>query len=59
MKSDFEEESFPEALTSKYTVSKLLGTGVSGQVRLGFRAKDLLKVAIKVLIMRILVRIAN
>merc|ERR1719461_466525 len=31
--SHVEEESFPEALTSKYTVSKLLGTGVSGQVR--------------------------
>ena len=49
MCSDFVEESFPEALTSKYTVSKLLGTGVSGQVRLGFRAQDLHKVAIKMI----------
>ena len=49
MSSDFKEDSFPEALTSKYTVSKLLGTGVSGQVRLGFRAKDLYKVAIKMI----------
>ena len=49
MSSDVVEESFPEALTSKYTVSKLLGTGVSGQVRLGFRAKDLYKVAIKMI----------
>lgn len=49
MSSDVVEESFPEALTSKYTVSKLLGTGVSGQVRLGFRARDLYKVAIKMI----------
>ena len=49
MSSEFEEESFPEAITSKYTVSKLLGTGVSGQVRLGFRKTDLYKVAIKMI----------
>ena len=49
MSSEVVEESFSEALTSKYTVSKLLGTGVSGQVRLGFRSKDLYKVAIKMI----------
>ena len=49
MGTDVVEESFPEALTSKYTVSRLLGTGVSGEVRLGFRARDLYKVAIKMI----------
>ena len=49
MGSDVLEESFPVELTSKYTVSKVLGTGISGQVRLGFRAKDLHKVAIKMI----------
>ena len=41
-------ESFPPQLTAKYTVSKLLGRGATGEVRLGFRIPDLHRVAIKV-----------
>lgn len=48
--SNMEEgESFPEALTSKYTVSKVLGRGAHGEVRLGFRIPDLNRFAIKII----------
>ena len=32
-----EGENFPADLTNKYTVSKVLGRGAHGEVRLGFR----------------------
>ena len=44
-----EGESFPEALTNKYTVSKVLGRGAHGEVRLGFRIPDLNRFAIKLI----------
>ena len=44
-----EGESFPEALTDKYTVSKVLGRGAHGEVRLGFRIPDLDRFAIKII----------
>ena len=48
--SNMEEgESFPEALTDKYTVSKVLGRGAHGEVRLGFRIPDLNRFAIKII----------
>ena len=48
--SNLEEgESFPEALTDKYTVSKVLGRGAHGEVRLGFRIPDLNRFAIKII----------
>jgi len=48
--SNMEEgESFPEALTNKYTVSKVLGRGAHGEVRLGFRIPDLNRFAIKLI----------
>jgi len=48
--SNMEEgESFPEALTEKYTVSKVLGRGAHGEVRLGFRIPDLNRFAIKII----------
>lgn len=45
-------ESFPEELTSRYTVSKVLGRGATGEVRLGFRIPDLHRVAIKIICKR-------
>ena len=42
-------ETFPEELTAKYTVSKELGKGATGLVRLGFRIPDLHRVAIKII----------
>ena len=43
------EETFPEELTSKYTVSKVLGAGASAEVRLAFRIPDLHRVAVKII----------
>ena len=42
-------DQFPTQLTDKYTVSKVLGRGAYGEVRLGFRIPDLHRVAIKVI----------
>ena len=42
-------EVFSDELTSKYTVSKELGKGACGTVRLGFRIPDLHRVAIKII----------
>ena len=48
--SNMEEgESFPEVLNNKYTVSKVLGRGAHGEVRLGFRIPDLNRFAIKII----------
>ena len=43
------EETFPEELTSKYTVSKVLGAGASAEVRLAFRIPDMHRVAVKII----------
>ena len=43
------EETFPEELTSKYTVSKVLGAGASAEVRLAFRRPDMHRVALKII----------
>jgi len=45
-------ETFPEPLTEKYIVSKVLGRGACGEVRLGFRVPDLHRVAIKIICKR-------
>ena len=49
MSNEVVEDSYPEELTSKYKVSKLLGTGATSQVRLAFRIPDLHRVAIKMI----------
>ena len=49
MSNEVVEDSYPEELTSKYKVSKVLGTGATGQVRLAFRIPDLHRVAIKMI----------
>ena len=41
MSSEVQADKFPLALTNKYTVSKVLGRGATGEVRLGFRIPDL------------------
>ena len=43
------EETFPAELTAKYTVSKVLGTGASAEVRLAFRIPDMHRVALKII----------
>ena len=43
------EETFPEELTAKYTVSRVLGTGASAEVRLAFRIPDMHRVAVKII----------
>ena len=43
------EETFPEELTTKYTVSRVLGAGASAEVRLAFRIPDMHRVAIKLI----------
>ena len=43
------EETFPAELTSNYTVSKVLGTGASAEVRLAFRIPDMHRVALKII----------
>ena len=43
------EETFPEELTIKYTVSRVLGTGASAEVRLAFRIADMHRVAVKLI----------
>lgn len=52
MSSESQTEQFPPQLTSKYTVSKVLGKGACGEVRLGFRIPDLHRVAIKIICKR-------
>jgi len=52
MLTEEQHDSFPAALTSKYTVSKVLGRGATGEVRLGFRICDLHRVAIKIICKR-------
>jgi len=47
--STTEQEKFPVELTSKYTISKVLGKGACGEVRLAFRIPDLYRVAIKII----------
>ena len=37
MSAEAQTETFPTSLTNKYTVSKVLGRGATGEVRLGFR----------------------
>jgi len=49
MSTEPQTETFPTALTNKYTVSKVLGRGATGEVRLGFRIPDLHRVAIKII----------
>ena len=46
--SSEEVETYPEQLTRKYTVSKWLGRGASGEVRLGFRVPDLYRLGVKI-----------
>ena len=43
------EETFPEELTAGYTVSKILGSGASAEVRLAFRRSDMHRVALKLI----------
>ena len=43
------EETFPEELTTSYTVSRVLGTGASAEVRLAFRRPDMHRVALKII----------
>ena len=43
------EETFPEELTASYTVSRVLGTGASAEVRLAFRRTDMKRVALKLI----------
>ena len=52
MSMDGQTEILPNQLTSKYTVSKVLGRGACREVRLGFRIPDLYRVAIKVICKR-------
>ena len=52
MLSEGQTDIFPSTLTSKYTVSKVLGRGATGEVRLGFRIPDLHRVAIKIICKR-------
>lgn len=52
MSSEVQADKFPLALTNKYTVSKVLGRGATGEVRLGFRIPDLHRVAIKIICKR-------
>jgi len=49
MSNEGQTETFPSELTSSYTVSKMLGRGACGEVRLGFRIPDLKRVAIKII----------
>ena len=43
------KEEFPEELTSRYLLSKVLGTGATAEVRLAFKFPDLERVAIKII----------
>ena len=43
------EETFPEELTAKYTVSRVLGAGASAEVRLAFRIPDMHRFAVKII----------
>ena len=52
-------DSFPPKLTTKYTVSKGLGMGACGEVKLGFRVPDLHRVVIKIICKHILVTTFN
>jgi len=52
MSTEVQADKFPVALTNKYTVSKVLGRGATGEVRLGFRIPDLHRVAIKIICKR-------
>ena len=49
MSTSEQTEKFPSELTQKFTVSKVLGRGACGEVRLGFRIPDLRRVAIKII----------
>ena len=49
MSNEGQTETSPSELTSSYTVSKMLGRGACGEVRLGFRIPDLKRVAIKII----------
>ena len=44
-----DDDIFPQELTSKFTVGKLLGAGSGGEVRLAFRIPDLHRVAVKII----------
>ena len=44
-----QDQQFPATLTDKYVVSKVLGRGITGEVRLGFRVSDMHRVAIKII----------
>ena len=46
-------------MTTNYTVSKVLGKGACGEVRLGFRVPDLHRVAIKITCKRTIVTTFN
>ena len=52
MSTEASTDPFPPELTCKYTVSKVLGRGACGEVRLGFRVPDLRRVAIKIVCKR-------
>ena len=42
-------ETFPPEFSSKFTMSRVLGTGASGQVRLAYRVGDMHRVAVKII----------
>ena len=44
-----DKEIYPEELTNRFTLSKLLGAGAGGEVRLAFRIPDLHRVAVKII----------
>ena len=59
MSTEAQTDIFPASLTNKYTVSKVLGRGATGEVRLGFRIPDLHRVAIKIICKRTNSRISS
>ena len=43
------QEIFPPEFSSKFKMSRVLGTGASGEVRLAFRVGDMHRVAVKII----------
>ena len=43
------QETFPPEFSSKFKMSRVLGTGASGEVRLAFRVGDMHRVAVKII----------
>ena len=48
LSSQENHETFPPEFSSKFTMSRVLGTGASGEVRLAYRAGDMHRVAVKI-----------